>query len=52
MQADSVTKAANKSLDAFIMAPQKALPGTVMPFPGIQDQEERNDLIAYLEMLK
>jgi cytochrome c1 len=42
----------NKSLDAFIMAPQKALPGTVMPFPGIQNQEERNDLIAYLEMLK
>jgi cytochrome c2 len=23
-----------------------------MPFPGIPDQKERNDLIAYLEMLK
>src|SRR5215471_2797600 len=41
-----------KSLDAFIMAPQKFLPGTTMPFPGIPRQEERNDLIAYLETLK
>ena len=41
-----------KSLDAFIMAPQKDLPGTKMPFPGIPGQEERNDLIAYLETLK
>jgi cytochrome c len=41
-----------KSLDAVIMAPQKALPGNTMPFPGIPDQEERNDLIAYLETLK
>jgi cytochrome c len=41
-----------KSLDAFIMAPQKALPGTVMPFPGIPSDDERSDLIAYLETLK
>jgi cytochrome c len=41
-----------KSLDEFIMAPQKALPGNAMPFPGIPDQKERSDLIAYLEMLK
>jgi cytochrome c len=41
-----------RSLDSFIMAPQKALPGTTMPFPGIPGQEERNDLIAYLETLK
>src|SRR5262249_25494320 len=41
-----------KSLEVFIMAPQKALPGTTMPFPGIPDQKERNDLIAYLETLK
>ncbi len=41
-----------KSLDEFIMAPQKALPGNTMPFPGISDQEERNDLTAYLETLK
>jgi cytochrome c len=41
-----------KSLDEFIMAPQKALPGNAMPFAGIPDQKERDDLIAYLEMLK
>ena len=41
-----------KSLDAFIMAPQKALPGTTMAFAGIPDQQERSDLIAYLETLK
>jgi cytochrome c len=41
-----------KSLDAFITQPQKILPGTTMPFSGIPGQEERKDLIAYLEMLK
>jgi cytochrome c len=41
-----------KSLDAFIAAPQKAVPGNVMPFSGVQDQAERTDLIAYLETLK
>jgi cytochrome c len=41
-----------KTLDAFIMAPQKAVPGNTMPFPGIPGQEERSNLIAYLEMLK
>ena len=41
-----------KSLDAFIMSPQKTLPGNLMPFPGIPSQEERRDLIAYLETLR
>jgi cytochrome c len=41
-----------KSLDAFLMAPQKDLPGTTTAFVGIPDQEERGDLIAYLETLK
>jgi cytochrome c len=41
-----------QSLDAFITAPQKALPGTTMPFAGLPDQLERTDLIAYLETLK
>jgi MFS family permease len=35
-----------KSLDAFIMAPQKALPGTTMSFPGIPDQGETKSLAA------
>src|SRR5262249_12407587 len=41
-----------RSLDAFITAPQKAVPGTTMPFAGIPREQERNDLIAYLETLK
>jgi cytochrome c len=41
-----------KSLDTFIMAPQSAVPGNTMPFPGIPGQQERSDLIAYLETLK
>jgi len=41
-----------KSLDAFITSPQTAVPGTSMPFPGLMDAGERNDLIAYLETLK
>lgn len=41
-----------KSLDMFIMAPQKVLPGTRMPFPGIPDQKDRQNLIAFLETLK
>src|SRR5262245_19272330 len=41
-----------KSLDAFIAAPQTALPGTTMPFSGLPNQQERTDLIAYLETLK
>jgi cytochrome c len=50
-------KAANrvwdeKSLDAFIASPQKAVPGTIMPFSGIPDQQQRTDLIAYLQTLK
>jgi cytochrome c len=42
----------DKSLDAFIAAPQKVVPGTVMPFAGIPDQQVRADLIAYLETLR
>jgi len=41
-----------KSLDAFMMAPQKVVPGNTMPFPGIPSQEARSDLTAYLETLK
>ena len=42
----------DKSLDAFITAPQKLVQGTTMPFAGIQDQQERSDLISYLDTLK
>jgi len=32
-----------ETLDAFIMAPQKALPGNIMPFPGIPGEEEHDE---------
>ena len=39
------------SLAAFIADPQKAVPGNVMPFSGIPDAKQRNDLIAFLQSL-
>ncbi|MCW5236351.1 c-type cytochrome [Verminephrobacter eiseniae] len=41
-----------KNLDAYIADPQKALPGTLMPFSGIADAQQRADLIAYLKTIK
>ena len=37
-----------KSLDRFLAAPMKAVPGTSMTYAGIPDRQERVDLIAYL----
>jgi cytochrome c len=37
-----------KSLDAFLAAPTKRVPGTTMTYAGIPDAQERADLIAYL----
>jgi cytochrome c len=39
-------------LDAFITAPQKAVPGTAMPYAGLKDAAKRADIIAYLATLK
>lgn len=36
------------ALDAFIKAPQKAVPGTKMSFAGLRDDATRINLIAYL----
>jgi cytochrome c len=41
-----------KSLDAYLTAPQKFVPGNIMPFAGIKNDRDRADLIAYLETLK
>lgn len=41
-----------RRLDDFITAPQKLIPGTIMPFSGIANAERRADLIAYLKTLK
>lgn len=40
------------TLDAFIADPQSSVPGNTMPFPGIADEAQRRDLIAYLKTLK
>jgi cytochrome c len=42
----------DKTLDAYVADPQKAIPGNVMPFAGIADAKQRADLVAYLQTLK
>ncbi|MFL6695955.1 MAG: c-type cytochrome [Vitreoscilla sp.] len=42
----------DKSLDAFLANPQKAVPGTSMAYGGDDDAKERADLVAYLKTLK
>jgi len=42
----------DKSLDAFIADPQKAIPGNVMPFPGVPDAKQRAEIIDYLKTVK
>ena len=37
------------TLDAFLAAPRKLVPGTRMTYAGIADTQERADLIAYLK---
>ena len=39
------------SLDRFLAAPMKAVPGTSMTYDGIPDRQERADLIAYLRQV-
>jgi cytochrome c len=40
-----------QNLDAYIADPQKAVPGTHMPYSGMPDAQLRGALIAYLETL-
>ena len=42
----------DKSLDAFIADPQKAIPGNVMPFSGVADEKQRAEIIDYLKTVK
>ena len=42
----------DKTLDAFLASPQKAVPGTSMAYAGDDDAKERADLVAYLKTLK
>jgi cytochrome c len=39
------------ALDKFLTAPQTVVPGTKMPFAGLSDPQQRQDVIAYLAQL-
>ena len=41
-----------QTLDNYLADPRAVVPGTKMIFPGIKDEAERQDVIAYLETLK
>lgn len=40
------------TLNAFLESPQKAVPGTRMPYAGLKDATDRADVIGYLSTLK
>lgn len=39
------------ALNAFLAAPARAVPGTLMSFAGIEDDQERADVLLYLNTL-
>jgi cytochrome c len=41
-----------QTLDTYLTDPRATVPNTKMIFPGIKDEKERQDIIAYLETLK
>ncbi|SFG09948.1 cytochrome c [Novosphingobium sp. CF614] len=41
-----------RSLDKWLASPQKAVPGTRMPFPGIADPAKRRQVVDYLMTLR
>ncbi|HXG53472.1 MAG TPA: c-type cytochrome [candidate division Zixibacteria bacterium] len=38
-----------RALHEFLKDPQSSIPGNLMPFPGIRDDRQRADLVAYLK---
>jgi cytochrome c len=40
------------TLEAYLTDPQGTVPGNTMPFPGLPDDQQRKDLVAYLQTLK
>lgn len=40
------------TLDTYLTDPRKVVPGTKMVFPGIKSEDDRQNVIAYLETLK
>ena len=41
-----------ENLDQWLANPHQFVPGDKMPFPGLKDATERQDVIAYLKELK
>ena len=41
-----------EKLDAFLKSPSATVPGNRMPFGGVPDKRDRDDLVAYLATLK
>lgn len=41
-----------ESLNEFLKAPAKRVPGTMMPFAGIKDDAERAEIVKFLKTLK
>ena len=41
-----------KQLDVYLTDPRKVVPNTRMIFPGLKDEKDRQNLIAYLATLK
>jgi cytochrome c2 len=39
------------TLDRYLTAPRELVPGTKMTYPGMKDEKQRADLIAYLATL-
>jgi cytochrome c len=39
-----------RTLDAYIEDPQAFIPGNRMPFDGLKDKQDRDDLLAYLKL--
>jgi cytochrome c len=40
------------TLETYLENPRGVVPGTKMIFPGLKDEKERQDVIAYLETFK
>jgi cytochrome c len=38
-----------ETLDAYLKKPKELVPGTRMAFPGLKDEQDRLDVIAYLK---
>ena len=42
----------DKSLDNFLADTQQAIPGNVMPYPGVPDAAQRAEIIGYLKTVQ